>query len=98
MRPHIRIEKPASEPGQFQIVTYDKIIAVGPDGTEVEISQCCTEWRELNQVGSMRKIEIVLGGYYVTQQDGLTVLLPEDTLSARDLQEPTAPLPSWKKP
>jgi hypothetical protein len=67
---HLRIEKPAIQPGRVQLVFDDHLIAVAPDGTEVDLSGCVTEWREISKVGEARKIEVVLLGVQVMEQDG----------------------------
>ena len=63
MKAHVRIEKKVPEPGGFHIVTDDRLIAVGEDGTEVDISRCVIEWREVSKVGEARKLEIRLLGF-----------------------------------
>jgi len=78
MRSHIRIEKQDAEPGRPYIVLNDKVIAVGEDGTEVNISSCVMSWQEHSTAGEVRRLQIVLYGYHIRQPDGSTVLIPED--------------------
>lgn len=79
-KPHVRIEKPAPrERGAFDLVRDDRIVAVGKDGAEVDISHCVTEWHEHSRVGEARRVEVVLLGFYVQQEDGALILDPEAT-------------------
>jgi hypothetical protein len=72
-RVHLRISKPPMRAGQPHVVTNDRIVAVAEDGTEVDISSCVTEWREISKVGEARRVEIVLFGFHITEQDGSEV-------------------------
>jgi hypothetical protein len=78
-RVHLRIEKPAVEPGRFHVVTHDRLVAVAEDGTEVDISRCMVEWREISTVGEARRVEVVLLGYHVMEQDGSEVYVSAET-------------------
>lgn len=69
-RVHLRIEKQAAPPGQPHVVRDDRLIAVGEDGTEIDISRYLFEWREVSKVGEARRVEVLLFGFHVTQQDG----------------------------
>jgi hypothetical protein len=69
-RVHLRIEKEAVEPGHPHVVRDDQIYAVAADGTAVDISRCVTEWREISKVGEPRRVEVILLGFHVTEQDG----------------------------
>jgi len=78
MRPHVRIEKPSRmRGGAWQVVRNDRVFAVGEDGTEVDISHGVTEWREIAKVGEPRRVEVVLLGYVVVQQDDGAKRRPE---------------------
>lgn len=49
MRAHVRIEKQAArERGRPHVVKDDRLIAVGEDGAEVDISSCVTAGRRHN--------------------------------------------------
>jgi len=61
MKPHIRIEKPdVSSAGAVHVVTNDKILAVGADGTTVDISPGCQQWVETSKAGEARVLTITM--------------------------------------
>jgi hypothetical protein len=77
---HLRISKPPIAPGRPHVVINDRIVAVAEDGTEVDISSCVTEWREISAVGEARRVEIVLFGFHITEQDGSEKYVPSEEL------------------
>ena len=79
-RAHLRIEKNYGldvDPTRPHVVRYDRVMAVGADGTEVEISNCVTEWREIAAIGEARHVEIRLFGV-VTQEGEVKLIAPPE--------------------
>jgi len=59
---HIRIEIPANEDGMKRIVMHDRIIAVGDDGTQVDISSLVRSYSLDRAYGEPETIRIQLLG------------------------------------
>jgi len=47
----------------------DRVIAVGDDGTEVDISSIVTAWHEHNVVGEARTLELIVLCSHVVQRE-----------------------------
>ena len=68
-KPYVRIEqKGKRDPGDFSVVTYDRIIAVDENGIESEISSTVLEWRVTSKPGEIRRLTLEIGPFVVENE------------------------------
>jgi len=73
MHPHIRVELPRifnastgeDNPGAKRIAISDRIIAVGENGEEIDLSASCVGWKTVSKYGNIVSLKLELLGFEI---------------------------------